>query len=244
MVLNKAVILAGGRATRLNPVSIFINKHLLPIYNQPMIYYSINFIKNLNINNILIICNEKDLHLFKKLKKEFPKINLKFKIQKNPKGIADGLGICKNYVGNDKFLILLGDNLFFFKKNNIKNFIKKINDINYNSIIFTSKVKKPNQFGIISIKNNKRIIIEKPRKPQNNKAVIGLYIYDKNCFNFLKKIKSSKRGELEITDINNIYMQKKSVNEINLDSLSIKWFDIGSFESYYSATVFMKNKSA
>ena len=243
MSLNKAVILAGGKATRLKPISLYSNKHLLPIYNKPMIYYSISFLIDLKIKNILIICNKTDLLLFKKLEKEFLKINFTFKIQTKPKGIADGLRICKKFVNDERFIFLLGDNLLHFNKKNIGNFIKMISDTSFNSVLFTSKVKKPNQFGIISKVKNKNLIIEKPKRPQNNRAVIGLYIYDKNCFNYLKRIKKSNRGELEITDINNLYILNNKVNIINLNKLMVRWFDIGSFDSLFKASVFMKNKS-
>ena len=243
MSLNKAVILAGGKATRLKPLSLYSNKHLLPIYNKPMIYYSISFLIDLKIENILIICNKADLLLFKQLINEFPKIKFTFKIQIKPKGIADGLRICKSFVMNERFIFLLGDNLLHFNKKNEREFIKLLNDNSFNSVFFTSKVKKPNQFGIISKIKNKNLIIEKPKRPQNNRAVIGLYIYDKNCFNYLKKIKESSRGELEITDINNFYILNKKVNIINLNKFKVRWFDIGSFDSLFEASVFMKNKS-
>lgn len=240
MNLNKAVILAGGSATRLNPLSIFINKHLLPIHNKPMIYYSLEFLIKIKIKNILIICNRQDLYIFKKLVKEFPNLKLSFKVQVRPKGIADGLNLCKKFVGPNKFIFLLGDNLLDFRKKNINFFIKMVNRPNINCTLFTSKVLKPNQFGIISQKNDKKKVIEKPRNPQNNKAVIGLYVYDFNCFKYLKKIKSSKRGELEITDINNHYLYNQKVSIVDLDKLSVKWFDIGTFENFSNANIYMK----
>jgi glucose-1-phosphate thymidylyltransferase len=242
-MIKKGVILAGGNATRLFPLTKYVNKHLLPIYNKPMIHRSIIFLRELGINEILIICNLKDIKTFEIVKKQFRDLKINLKIQKKANGIAEGIKLCKNFIQKDnKYLFILGDNLLISKDySNLKN---EINKNDFNCALFTYSVKNPNEFGIIT-KNikNKNIIVEKPKKKISNKAVVGLYIYDQNSFKLIKKIKPSLRNELEITDINNYYLENFNTKIIDLDKKNYKWFDIGSFDSLIEANIYIKNKN-
>ena len=242
-MIKKGVILAGGNATRLFPLTKYVNKHLLPIYNKPMIYRSILFLKELGINEILIICNLKDLKGFEIVKNQFKELKINLKIQKKANGIAEGIKLCKNFIQKDnKYLFLLGDNLLISK--NYDKLKSEINKDNYNCTLFTYSVENPSEFGVIT-KNikNKSIIVEKPKKKISNKAVIGLYIYDQNSFKLIKKIKPSLRNELEITDINNYYLKNFNTKIIDLNKKNYKWFDIGSFDSLIEASIYVKKEN-
>ena len=242
-MIKKGVILAGGNATRLFPLTKYVNKHLLPIYNKPMIHRSILFLKELGINEILIICNLKDIKTFEIVKKQFKELKINLKIQKKANGIAEGIKLCKNFIQNDnKYLFILGDNLLISK--NYSKLKYEINKDDFNCALFTYSVKNPKEFGIIT-KNikNKNIIVEKPKKEISNKAVVGLYIYDQNSFKLINKIKPSLRNELEITDINNYYLENFNTKIIDLDKRNYKWFDIGSFDSLIEANIYIKNKN-
>ena len=229
--------MAGGLATRLHPTTRAINKHLLPIYNKPLIYYPISVLLLAGIKDILIITKKEDYECFRNLLNNGSHlgINISYEFQKKPGGIPEGILLAEDFIGNNRFIFALGDNIFFGEQ-----FSKILNDIkNFNKgcILFTSKVNEPKRFGILykDKKNNLKKIIEKSNKPKNNLAVTGLYVYDNLAVKFAKKLKKSKRKEKEITDLNNIYIKKNQAQEIELGR-SFTWLDAGTHDAFLSAS--------
>jgi glucose-1-phosphate thymidylyltransferase len=227
---RKGIVLAGGLGTRLYPITKQISKQLLPVFDKPMIYYPISILMQCKIRNILIISTPKDIKNFKNLFGSGKKLGLKikYKIQIKPNGIAEAFLIGKKFINNCPVALILGDNIFFGNKFTEK--IKKIKPSD--NVILLCKTKHPKRFGVATI-NKKNILMEieeKPKKPKSNLAVTGLYFYDKNVCKFSKLLKPSKRKELEITDLNNIYIKNKNMKAIILPK-NIFWKDAGTFDS-------------
>lgn len=239
-MIRNGIILAGGYGTRMYPINSAVSKHLLPIYDKPMIYYSLTTLMLANIRNILIICTNKDKFLYEQALGDGSNfgINLSYKIQNNPNGIAEAFIIGEEFIGNNKVALILGDNLFFGQ--NLQNILAKANKSN-SPTIFSYNVNDPKRYGVIELnKKNKPIkIIEKPELPKSNKAVAGLYFYNKDVIEIAKKIKPSNRGELEITDINNFYIKKKKLSLIQLGR-GYSWLDCGTYNSLVEASFFVK----
>jgi len=239
--MRKGIIMCGGSGTRIYPINVFSSKHLLPIYDKPMIYYSLSTLLLANIKDIQIVTNEEHFEIYKKSLQRFNKlgINLSFTIQNKPSGIAECFKLCKNFIGKSKIAIILGDNFFF--GNNFHNIIQTVTKYKTNCL-FTYKVNNPNEYGVVK-KNKKNIpldIIEKPKNFISNEIVTGLYFYNNDVLKLADKLKPSKRGELEITDLNRILLKKKRLKIINLGR-GISWFDIGSPNSLHSATNFVES---
>jgi len=235
----KGIILAGGSGTRLFPITKSVSKQLLPVYNKPMILLSIGLMLTVGIKEILIIVRPNDKVLFKKLLGNGNKIDCKisYKIQKYPKGIAEALIIGTNFFKSNKIMLMLGDN--FFYGHGLKNIILAAINSKKGSSIFSYHVNNPKAYGVLKIKKNKYVKIdEKPKKPNTNLAIPGIYIYDRKVLDFVKKLKPSKRGELEITDLNNMYFNKNDIDVFNLGE-GITWMDMGSFDSYLDACMFV-----
>lgn len=207
--MRKGIILAGGSGTRLHPITLAITKHLLPVYDKPMIYYSLSTLMLANIREVLLICNNDDLKLYKKLLGDGSRFGIKlfYEVQDSPNGIAESLIIGENFLENYPCALILGDNIFYgpsFQKTLITS-SKNTN----NAIIFSYSVKNPSEYGIVQLNKSKIVKIEeKPKKPKSNLAITGLYLYPKNVSKIAKQIKPSKRNELEITDLNQIYLKK------------------------------------
>ena len=235
----KGIILAGGKGTRLYPITKAISKQLLPVYNKPMIYYPINTLLEIGINDILIITTPEDQVYFKNLlidNKDF-KVNFEFKIQNKPNGIAEAFIIGEDFIQNDNVCLILGDNLFFNSKAiHQKKLIKS-------SKIFVKEVKNPNRYGVLEIQNNEPILIhEKPTENISNYIVVGIYMYNNSVINKVKNLKPSKRGELEITDLNNLYLKKEDCEIVYLERNSV-WFDSGDFDSLLSAANYVSRNN-
>ena len=230
----KGVILAGGKGTRLLPLTKITNKHLLPIYDKPMIFYPLETLKKAGIKEILIVTDGEFLSSFKKLLglgKDFG-IKLNYKIQKSAGGIAHALNLAKSFVGKDSAAVILGDNIF------TDNFSNDIKGFKCGAKVFLKKVPDPERFGVPTLRGKKVIkITEKPKKPESNYAVTGLYIYDNRVFEAIKSIEPSKRGELEITDVNNWYIKNK---EMGSKIVKKFWSDAGTFESLAKAGKFIR----
>ena len=237
----KGIILAGGSGTRLFPLTKIISKQLLPIYNKPMIYYPLETLINAGINDILVITTEHDQENFKSLlgNGEEWGISLNYQSQKYPEGIAQALMIGEEWINNTKVVLILGDNLFFGPKFNDL-VINSINN-NYGATIFCKKVPDPERFGIVEYDKNFKVlsIEEKPKKPKSEYAVTGLYIYDEKASYYTKTLKKSKRGEFEITDLNNIYLNKSKLQSRLLDDTH-SWLDTGTFDALLEASNFVK----
>ena len=241
----KAIVLAGGSGTRLYPTTEAINKHLLPIYNKPMIYYPLSLVMSLNIREILIIVNPEYIENFQKLLGDGSQLGIKilYRIQEKPKGLAEGLLLAKDFIGNDKIVYLLGDNIFYgFNLGSI--FSKALEEIKIHggAYIFAYPVKDHHRFGIVEIDNKGEIlsIKEKPQQPKSNYAITGFYIFDSKAVEFAEKIEPSKRGELEITSVLEKYLKYKTL-KVKLLEKEIAWFDTGTYNSLLEASNFVAN---
>ena len=237
----KGIILAGGSGTRLYPLTEVTSKQLLPIYDKPMIYYPLSVLMNAGIRDILIISTPQDLPRFKDLLKDGSAygINLSYKEQLAPNGLAEAFIIGEEFIGNDNCAMILGDNIFFGE--NFTNRLKEASSKKSGATVFGYYVDDPERFGIVEFdKNGKAISIEeKPEKPKSNYCVTGLYFYDNDVVKFAKSLKPSKRGELEITDLNRIYLEKGDLNVVLLGK-GFTWLDTGTHESLVDATNFVK----
>lgn len=233
----KGIILAGGKGSRLYPITKAISKQLLPVYNKPMIYYPIKTLIHIGIKDILVITTPEDQIYFKNLliNNEDFNVNFDFEIQNKPNGIAEAFIIGEKFIENESVCLILGDNLFF-NTFNINSDLKK------SSKIFVKKVENPNRYGVLQEIDNKPIKIhEKPIEFISTNVVVGLYMYNNNVVNIVKKLKPSKRDELEITDLNNIYIDNNDCEVVYLDEKS-QWFDSGTFNSLFQASEYvMKN---
>ena len=237
----KGIVLAGGAGTRLYPASQPISKILLPIYDKPMIYYPLSTLMLAGIKDILIITNENDYDNFIKLLGDGSQfgLNLHYQIQYVQKGIADAFIIGEDFIGNDSVALVLGDNIFHGHgfSTIMKNAISK----NKGATVFGYTVKDPERFGVVEFdKNHKAISLEeKPANPKSNYAVTGLYFYDNNVCKYAKELKPSARGELEITDLNKIYLEKGLLN-VEILGRGFAWLDTGTHDSMLQASLFVQ----
>ena len=236
--------MAGGNGTRLFPLTKTISKQLLPVYDKPMVYYPLSTLLRAGIRDILIISTKKDLPRFKNLFGDgsFIGINISYKIQLKPNGIAEAFLIAEDFIGNDNICLILGDNIFH--GNNFQNYLNKaINNLNHDfSTIYSVEVKNPEQFGVIEFDKNGKVssIVEKPIKTNSNRIVSGLYFYTNNVINMSKMLKPSKRGELEITEINNQFLKVGKIKVVNLKS-TFFWSDTGTYDSLIKASQYFKD---
>lgn len=240
----KGIILAGGTGSRLYPLTLGTSKQLLPVYDKPMIYYPLSVFMQAEIKDVLIISSEHDLPKFKKLLGDGSNlgINISYKVQSKPNGIAESFIIGEEFIGEENVCLILGDNIFHGE-----GFISKINNAkkvlsNGFSSIFGVSVQYPKNFGVIEFDENKNVIniFEKPENPKSNFIVSGLYFYTNDVVKFAKKLKPSKRGEKEITDINNFYLSSKKLKLIMLDD-NISWIDTGTYSSLIKASKYFED---
>ncbi len=241
-MIRKGIILAGGIGSRLSPVTKSVNKQLLPVYNKPLIFYSLSILLQNNIKNILIIVSKGQTNHFKKILPINNNLGIKIKYleQKKPKGLPEAFIIGRNFIKNDKVALILGDNIFLSK--NYSNIIFNNSKFSSGAKIFLCSVKNPKMFGVAKINTKKKVveIEEKPSTPKSNLAITGLYLFDKNVIKYSKSLKPSKRNELEIVDLLKIYKLKKYLNADILNK-NIKWFDAGSVDDLLLASNFIKN---
>ena len=239
---RKGILLAGGTGSRLYPITNCTSKQLLPVFDKPMIYYPITTLMEANIRKILLISSEEYLPFYKKLLGSGDKlgIEINYLIQKKPLGIAHAFLLGSNFLKDSPVTLILGDNLFFGENFNQK-LIKSSLKCN-RSTIFSFKVKDPNRYGVVSYDSQNKVtdIEEKPTYPKSNAAVTGLYFYDKNVVEKARTLTPSKRGELEITDLNNIYI-KEGLMDVESMGVGSAWFDTGTFESLHEASAFIRS---
>lgn len=238
----KGIILAAGAGTRLYPASLPISKILLPIYDKPMIYYPLSTLMLAGIREVLIITNEADYDNFVKLLGDGSHLgmSLHYKIQYAQRGIADALLVGEDFIGDEDVALILGDNIFhgFGFSTLMKNAIKS----NTGATVFGYRVKDPERFGVVEFDEHKKAISleEKPQNPKSNYAVTGLYFYDKNVCKYAKTLQPSARGELEITDLNKIYLEKGLLN-VEILGRGFAWLDTGTHESMLQASNFISS---
>ena len=237
----KGIVLAAGAGTRLYPASQPISKILLPIYDKPMIYYPLSTLMLAGIKDILIITNEADYDNFLKLLGDGSQygLNLSYKIQYVQRGIADAFLIAEDFIGDDEVALVLGDNIFHGHGFSTK--MKEAIKNNNGATVFGYTVKDPERFGVVEFDENKKAISleEKPALPKSNYAVTGLYFYDNKVCEYAKLLKPSARGELEITDLNKVYLEKERLN-VEILGRGLAWLDTGTHDSILQASVFVQ----
>ena len=241
-MIKKGIILAGGMGTRMSPLTKAVNKQLLPIYDKPLIYYPLSILMLAKIKDVLIIVNKGQLNQYRKL---FPKyknlgLNITFKEQDKPRGLPDAFLIGEKFINNSNIAMILGDNFFYGQ--NLSKLLRDCAKLKQGAKVVLHNVKNPESFGIAKIdEKNKKIlkIVEKPKKFISNYAVTGLYFFDKKVVNYAKKLKPSKRGELEIIDLINQY---KKTNKLSAEFIGRggAWLDTGSISDYYKTSAFVQ----
>lgn len=242
-VIVKGIILAGGRGTRLYPNTIAVSKHLLPIYDKPLIYYPLSVLLLAGVKDILVITTQDSLILYKKLLGDGSRIgiHIEYTVQEQPRGIAEAFILGEEFVGDDSVCLVLGDNIFYGQY--FTEILEKASDIAQKdgAVIFGYPVKDARAFGVVEFDKNGNVISieEKPQNPKSNFAVPGLYFYDNTVIEIAKSIKPSLRGELEITDVNKVYIENNKLHVIIMGR-GLAWFDTGTSNSMHKAGDFVK----
>ena len=237
----KGIILAGGKATRLYPITKSICKQLLPVYNKPMIYYPLSTLMLGGIQDILVISTSNDIESFKNLLGDGGHLGIRinYAIQPKPEGIAQAFLIGENFIGKDSVCLILGDNIFYGDK--LTYLLAQAISMKSGAKVFAYQVADPKRYGVVTFDKNKKVtsIMEKPKNPKSDWAVTGLYFYDNQVINIAKKLRPSQRGELEITDINKIYLKHGKL-KVELLGRGFAWLDTGTYDSLIDAAVFIK----
>jgi len=238
---TKGIILAGGKATRLYPITSVISKQLLPVYNKPMIYYPLSVLMLAGIRDILIISTPETLPNLEELFMSGSRlgINISYKVQDKPNGLAEAFIIGDEFIGKDNVSLVLGDNIFY--GHGLPELLSAAVNKEKGATIFGYYVDDPQRYGIVELDKNKRpvSIIEKPQNPKSNWAVTGLYFYDNQVVDIAKKIKPSERGELEITDINRVYLEQNNLS-VQLFGRGFAWLDAGTYNSLLDSSLFIR----
>lgn len=237
----KGIILAGGSGTRLYPVTKAISKQMIPIYDKPMIYYPMSVLMLAGIKDILIISTPRDIIDFKELFKdglEFG-MNVSYETQEKPNGLAEAFIIGEKFIGDDNVAMILGDNIFYGQS--FSNHLKLASNIKSGAMIFGYYVQDPKDFGVVEFDENGKVISleEKPKQPKSKYAVPGLYFYDNSVVKKAKSLKPSNRGELEITDLNKVYMKEGTLN-VNILGRGMAWLDTGTYTTMLQASNFVE----
>ncbi len=237
----KGIILAGGKATRLYPITRGVSKQMLPVYDKPMIYYPFSVLMLAGIRDILIISTPHDTPRFKDLLGDGQEwgVRLSYAVQQRPGGIAESFLVGEEFIGNDNVCLILGDNILY--GHNLTEFLQEASALQEEAIIFGYYVKDPQRYGVIEFDENLNVISieEKPKNPKSNWAATGLYFYDNRVVEVAKQLKPSARGELEITDVNNEYLRRGKL-KVKLLGRGYAWLDTGTYDSLIEASMFIK----
>lgn len=238
---RKGIILAGGSATRLYPLTLAISKQIMPVYDKPMIYYPLSVLMEANIQEVLIISTPRDIVTFKELLRDGSKWGMQFsyKVQEKPRGLADAFILAEEFIGEDNVAMILGDNMFY--GHNLCKLLKRANEREDEATIFGYYVKDPSAYGVVEINQDGHAVSieEKPEIPKSHYAVPGLYFYTNDVVNIAKNVKPSARGELEITSINEEYMKQGRLKVEKLGR-AMTWFDTGTHDSLLETASFVQ----
>lgn len=240
----KGIVLAGGSGTRLYPITKVISKQLLPVYDKPMIYYSLSTLVLSGIREILIISTPQDIDLYKRLFEDGSQygLNISYKIQPRPEGLAQAFVLGENFIGNENVAMVLGDNIFYGAgfSNKLKKCVDLVN-LENKAVVFGYEVKDPNRYGVVEFdkKGNAISIEEKPKNPKSNYAVVGLYFYPNNVIEIARGVSPSSRGELEITSVNQHYLKKNAL-KVNTLGRGFAWLDTGTIDSINNASNYIR----
>lgn len=237
----KGIILAGGKGTRLYPLTIPVSKQLLPVYDKPMIYYPLSMLMLAGIRDILIITTPEEQFLFKRLLKDGSQwgLNFEYAIQTEPRGLADAFIVGEEFIGDDQACLILGDNIFF--GHGMPDILRSAASIEEGAVVFAYPVRDPERYGVVEFDDNFKAISleEKPAKPRSNYAVPGIYFYDKNVVQYAKELKPSPRGEIEITDINKRYLSEGTL-QVKVLGRGVAWLDAGTHQSLLQASNYVQ----
>ena len=237
----KGIILAGGKGSRLYPMTKVVSKQLLPIYDKPLVYYPLSILLLASIREILIISTPHDLPLYQELLGDGSRIGVKFyyKVQETPRGLADAFILGEEFIGNDSVCLILGDNVFY--GSSMTTILKKAINENCGATIFGYPVKDPTSFGVVEFDTDRNVVglEEKPEKPKSNYAIPGLYFYDNDVIEIAKNVKPSARGEIEITAVNNEYLKRGKL-KVKLFERGFAWLDTGTPEGMINAAQFVQ----
>jgi len=237
----KGIILAGGKGTRLYPLTIPVSKQLLPVYDKPMIYYPLSMLMLAGIRDILIITTPEEQFLFKRLLKDGSQwgLNFEYAIQTEPRGLADAFIVGEAFLGDDQACLILGDNIFF--GHGMPDILRSAASIEEGAVVFAYPVRDPERYGVVEFDDNFKAISleEKPTKPRSNYAVPGIYFYDKNVVQYAKELKPSPRGEIEITDINKRYLSEGTL-QVKVLGRGVAWLDAGTHQSLLQASNYVQ----
>ncbi|SHI24324.1 glucose-1-phosphate thymidylyltransferase RfbA [Desulfosporosinus lacus] len=237
----KGIILAGGKGTRLYPMTRAVSKQLLPIYDKPMIYYPLSVLMMAGIREILIISTPEDTPIYEKLFEDGSKLGLKlcYKVQESPRGLADAFILGKEFIADDRVCLILGDNIFYGQ--DFVRLLHNASDLKEGAYIFGYPVKDARSFGVVEFDKNRKVVSieEKPSKPKSNYAVPGLYFYDNKVVEIAQSVKPSERGEIEITAVNNAYLEQGELNVILLGR-GMAWLDTGTPDGLQKAAEYVE----